>query len=83
MIKSTAMRLWLGSLFFEQNGAAPNAKSIQDAITVLEGMACYSGAEHEVFVRGGSNGSTNEIYVDLGTSDWSAIKITNEGWEIV
>src|SRR5690606_20428256 len=61
-----------------ETGAAPNPPAVAAALQVLAGMARFEGAEHEVAIRVAGHGGA--VYLDLGTSDWSAIEITPVGW---
>jgi hypothetical protein len=60
----------------------PGAQAMRDAIASLESIALQQ--EHEpqkVGMRVG--GGSEVIWIDLGRKDWSAVKVTREGWDIV
>lgn len=80
-IRSKAAKMWLGKLFYDQCGKAPNSQGISDALVTLESMAYYDGPEHEVFCRVGEH--DGKIYVDIGDSTWRAIEISVDGWRII
>jgi hypothetical protein len=54
--------------------------ALKDAISSLEGYA-GRGSEAKPAVRVG--GDSKVIWLDLGRSDWSAVRITAEGWKVV
>ena len=80
-IRSKAVKLWLGSLHYNQKHKAPGAGAIEDATTILESIALYEGAEHEIYVRVGP--FEGKIYIDMGDKAWRAIEVTANGWEII
>jgi len=52
-IRSKAAKMWLGRLFYDQCGKAPNSQGISDALVTLESMAYYDGPEHVGILPGG------------------------------
>ena len=80
-LRSRNFKLWLNRQYYENHRSAPNSDAVQNALNVLEAKARFDGPERQVNVRiAGANG---KIYIDLGTSDWSAIEIDADGWRIV
>jgi hypothetical protein len=88
-IKSTAFRHWLTHQYGERYPmkiagracpSAPSTQALSEAINALSAKAAR-GAEHQAAVRVGGHGGL--IYLDLGTSDWSAVEIAPEGWRII
>lgn len=72
---------WLRyKLYKENDGIAPE-QSVREVITTLEGKATYEGAEHEVYHRIAYY--NNNLYIDLGTDDWSVIEVRADGWNRV
>jgi hypothetical protein len=59
----------------------PGTAALRDAIASLEGYANHKGKEFKPAVRVG--GGDGVVWIDLGTKDWSAVKITAQGWEVV
>jgi len=80
-VRSRTLRTWLARKFYEAEQKAPGAQALQDALGVLEGHAVFAGPEHPVFVR--IAGHEENIYLDLGNADWSAVEVTRSGWRIV
>jgi hypothetical protein len=88
-IKSTAFRHWLTHQYGDRYPmkiagkacpSAPSTQALSEAINALTAKAAR-GAEHQAAVRVGGYGGL--IYLDLGTSDWSAVEIAPEGWRII
>jgi hypothetical protein len=88
-IESTLFRRWLLDQYAQQNQVkvgdklvpqVPGSGAIRDAITQLDGIACFRGAEaHPAFRVGGTR---DEIWIDLGDEDWRSVEVTAKGWEI-
>jgi hypothetical protein len=80
-LKGTGFRRWLNRLYFQSEGRAAGGQAVQDALSVLEGQACFEGPEKPVAVRLAEyHGAT---YLDLGDSDWRTVEIDRDGWRIV
>jgi hypothetical protein len=88
-IKSTGFRHWLTREYGERypmevSGqscpSAPSAQALTEALNALSAKAA-SGSEHQPAIRVATEGGS--IYLDLGTSDWSIVEISPDGWRIV
>jgi hypothetical protein len=88
-IKGRKFREWLTGEYGEQcqlsiDGRqcpmAPAAQSLTEAIAALSAKA-VRGEEHQPAVRVGEHEGLT--YIDLGTPDWSAVKVSAGGWSIV
>jgi hypothetical protein len=86
-LSSKAFDQWLRYLYYRKTGSAPRAESLKEAINTLKARAVFDGPEVEVFIRVGFDtraGFGNDAwYLDLGGPDWSAVKLTASGWEVV
>ncbi len=80
-IKGRGFKQWLGRQFYEHTQKAPSSQALQDALNVIEAKALFGEAEREVFVRLGHQ--AGRIYLDLGSTDWSAIEVDAQGWRLV
>jgi hypothetical protein len=80
-LRSKAARQYLARLFHQREGAAAGSEVIATAITTLEGLAVFDGPVEPVYIRVGT--SRGKIYLDLGTDDWSTVRIGADGWEVV
>ncbi|NOD86560.1 hypothetical protein [Ruegeria sp. HKCCD6119] len=52
-----------------------------ERVRPLEGVARFEGETYPVSSRFASIGRT--VYLDLGNTDWRAVAITSEGWQVV
>ena len=80
-LRSGPFRVWLASRAYRELGISPGSETMQTALTTLEGIAVFDGAEYPVFTRlAGHDGS---IYIDLCNNLWQVIEVTASGWRIV
>ena len=80
-IRSSGFRRWLTLAFYTHERKPPSAEALQGAIGVLEARAQFEGLVYPVFIRVAELDST--FYLDLGDDTWSAIKISDQKWEVV
>jgi hypothetical protein len=73
---------WIVGEFYRRVGKAPGTNALTDVRRTVAAMAMHDGSEHPVWLRT-ARGPDGAIYVDLGTPDWSAVRITGEGWAVV
>jgi hypothetical protein len=64
----------------EERGKAPNSEALSSALNVLEGMACFDGATHDLQNRVAYH--EDAIWYDLTDERWRAIRIVGDGWQI-
>ena len=79
-VRGAAFKRWLSWLLHVTDGRAPDSQAAQDAITVLEGMACFEGVEQTVHVRLAEHGDKN--YLDLTDKNWRVVEVDAAGWRI-
>jgi hypothetical protein len=80
-IKGTDFKRWLSRQLYEQTEQAANSEALTSALNVLEGEALFAGAEMNIFTRVACY--QGRFYLDLGTSDWSAVEYAADGWRVV
>lgn len=80
-LKSKNFRRWLAKRFWETEGKAVSRDTIGDSLNVLEAKACFDGSERKLHNR--VCWKDEAIYYDLSDKNWRAIKIDEDGWEIV
>ena len=80
-IKSSRCRQWLKRLYYAEHNKVPNAEAVQEALDHLEAVALFEGEERQVELR--VAGHAGRIYIDLGTTDWKAIEIDEDGWRVI
>lgn len=71
---------WLTALYRARcGGAMPGADGRKEAIAALSWDA--RATRRDVFVRVG--GYAGKVFIDLGTEEWDAIVVDEDGWQIV
>lgn len=80
-LRVKGFKRWLARLFYEEEGTAPGAQGLQDALCVLEAKACFDGSEYPVFIRMAEHQSM--LHLDLGNADWQCVEMTAAGWQIL
>jgi hypothetical protein len=80
-IRGTDFKRWLSRQLYEQAEQAANSEALTSALNVLEGEALFAGSEMEIFTRVAHY--DGRFYLDLGTSDWSAVEYGADGWRVV
>jgi hypothetical protein len=80
-LKSRAIRRLLIREFWKAKNKAIAPDSVKNAIAVLDGRACYDGPEHKLQNR--MAWKDKELWYDMADAKWRAIKINENGWEIV
>jgi putative DNA primase/helicase len=80
-IKSATFKSYLSYQHYQTTEKMLSQSALDDQRRTYEGQALFGGETHPVFNRIGTLDRT--LYVDLGCSDWKAIAITREGWQVV
>jgi putative DNA primase/helicase len=80
-IRSRQTRRWLSYRFYQETGGTIGGQALEDGLRVLEARAANEGPEFVPFRRVGEMGG--KIYLDLCASDWRAVEIGADGWEVV
>jgi hypothetical protein len=80
-LKSAAFKQWLAGVYYQATGCAAGAQAVQDAVNVLECQARFEGSEKAVHVRLAEH--QGDVYLDLGDADWTAVRVTPAGWQLV
>lgn len=80
-LRSRGFRQWLVREFYMATGKAPTNESLSQALNVLEARAVFDGKVHRLNLRVAEyNGA---FWYDLADSEWRAVKITPDRWELV
>ncbi|MGE3852280.1 MAG: hypothetical protein AB7K09_11095 [Planctomycetota bacterium] len=77
-LRTPPVREWLAWLLYRRSGAVPGGDAVESTLNVLSAKAAHDGTTHPVAVRRHHDGSA--FWLDLGTPDWSAVKVTPDGW---
>jgi hypothetical protein len=80
-LTSKRFKSWLRREHFLHHGKAPNSDAVNSAGGVLEGIACFDGAEHELHNRLAWHDGA--IWYDLTDSRWRAVRVDATGWRVV
>ena len=80
-IRSRQFRHWLRRRYFEETGSAASAETVRSALDLLEARAQFDAPERMVHIRVAEY--DDRIYLDLADSDWRAIQIGPDGWQVV
>lgn len=80
-IRSKPFKHWLAHQSFLANQQVAAGQSLSDAVSVLEGLAQFEGAEYPTFVRVAK--VQERIYLDLCDQEWQAVEIDSSGWRVI
>lgn len=80
-VRSATFRRWASRLLFETVGKTPGSQAVQDALSVLDGIALFDGPEHRVHLRLAEH--NDALWLDLGDAEWRAVRIVPGGWDVV
>jgi len=72
---------WLARQYYKRAKTVPGSDALRQAITVLEGRACFEGEQIPLVSRVAWNGGA--LYYDLADQKGRAVKITAKGWAVV
>ncbi len=79
-LRSTSFRHWLIKRFHEEEKTAPGGEALKRALETLGAKAEFDGPTEEVYLRVAGHGG--DLWIDLGTSDWRAVRVTRSGWTV-
>lgn len=79
--KSRQFKRWLANLYWTATRKVPNGEAIQNALGVIEAKACFEGKTYKLENRIALHDGA--FWYDLTNDHWQAVKITENGWEIV
>jgi hypothetical protein len=80
-VRSTYFKQWLVRRFYDSSKCAPKTQELHDALETISAKAQFDGREHPVFTRVAE--WWDNIYLDLGDSNWQAVEVKPSGWSIV
>lgn len=78
-VTSQSFEHWLCGQFYKKFRRAVSTQAYQNALGVLVSQGLYDAKEDTVHIR--IAGNTSKIFVDLGDSAWTSIKVTAKGWK--
>jgi hypothetical protein len=80
-IRSVMFKRFLSKCFYDETDSALNSEAMNAALNTLEAKALYDGDEKGISVRVAEH--EGAIYLDLCNSEWQAVEITRDGWQVV
>jgi hypothetical protein len=80
-LRSKRFRDFLSCVLWQREKRSVSSEGWSEAVNTLEGLARFDGAEREAFLRVGKH--EGSIYLDLGTDDWSVVRVSPNGWDII
>lgn len=84
-LRSEGFKSWLSSKFYQAQGTAPNRSNLEDAFSVLTGLAQYGPEEpitaQKVFLRLAS--VSDKFYLDLNNEALQVVEVDASGWRVL
>src|SRR5208282_590236 len=80
-VRSKATQNWLGELYFDRTGAAPNAEALRAAVNVLTAKLRYRDQEGPVGLRVAE--CDGRLYLDLCDRERRAVQVEPDGWRVI
>ena len=80
-LESSLFRDFLAHLLWRKTGETISQDILKNAIAVLSARARFEGPQLPLFYRAARH--EDALWIDLGSGDFSAIKVGPEGWRIV
>ncbi|GEM_PF-2081521 len=80
-IRGKNFALWWKGAFFQDAGKPLSSDTFTAAISVVEAMAQFRGAERRVHLRVAEH--VGNIYVDLCDPSWRVVEITPDAWRVI
>ena len=79
--RSKDFKNWLAREFWYRNHKAANSSALSAVVNVAEAMARFEGGQYFLHNRVALHAGA--IYYDLADRQWQAVRITDDGWEII
>lgn len=79
-IKSQTFRNFWIRKYYDSSGQLPNDNNVRQAVNYCHAYACFDGKTYLLEPR--INSIDGIIYYDLCNTEWSAIKIDQNGWRL-
>ncbi|MCA9370593.1 MAG: hypothetical protein KC680_01370 [Candidatus Peregrinibacteria bacterium] len=80
--RASAIREWLGHLYWKTEGNTLSGEDKSSAIEVLSAMAKYNSERHELHNRAAFQKEKNTIWYDLSDEKGRAISVSPSGWKL-
>lgn len=80
-LNSSRFKSWVVRQYWLEEKKPPKGEHIRTALDVLHSMALFEGEKIDLATRVGKKDAA--LWYDLSDENWRAIKITDQGWEVV
>jgi hypothetical protein len=80
-LRDRSFKRWLVRGMYTATGKTPNAEALAQALTLLEARAVFDCPQRPLVWR--IAGHATNISYDLADTEWQAVAITPQGWELV
>jgi len=80
-VESKEFARWIASRAYAQGLTPPSKGTLDDSLRLLCARALDDGPLREPWLRVGAEGGA--WFLDLGRDDWSVVKITRDGWQVL
>ena len=80
-LQSNSFKDWIAKLLWDHKKDVPSTETLNSILAVLRAKAKFEGEKHSLFNRVATLGK--EIWYDLTDQEWRAVRIAEDGWEIV
>jgi hypothetical protein len=67
--------------YYQFTSTVPPTQALEEVTRILKARALFTGTEQSVFLRVAEN--DGNVYLDLGSKDWSAVGISTTGWRVI
>jgi hypothetical protein len=83
LVRSEAFKQWITRQYYRKYGKPATAQAVEDSLRLFESQARFEGEQRTISIRCARSNSSSDIYLDMGDSQWRAIKVTPNDWSIV
>jgi hypothetical protein len=80
-LNGKGFRDWLSSVFYQVHRSSLSETTLNNALTTLSGKALFQGPMVKTHTRIAKTGDA--YWLDLCNSQWEAVRITKDGWEVL
>lgn len=80
-VKSAGFKRWLKGQFYICERKPPGGQAVADALGVIDARALYTNIVFPVHTRVAASDAA--VYIDLANTEWQAIEVTADGWQVI
>lgn len=79
--RSKEFKSWLTTELFTKHNKGSNSEAMQQLLNYVDGRALQDNENVPIFLRVGQH--RENIYLDLGRSDWQVVEISLQGYSVI